>query len=71
MIVVDCEPVLVAAVRPGPVSVQLCTSAEVQVIVEALPERTRTGLAPMVVVGLRTVTVVWAEPEPPGPEHET
>ena len=49
---------------PVPVSVQLLTLVALHVILDALPERTLAGAAPMVSTGLVTVIVTTVLPVP-------
>ena len=55
----DWEPLVAVLERPGPDTAQLVTSDAVQVMVEALPGRTRVGLAEMVAVGLSTLQFAY------------
>ena len=67
-----CEPVLLAFEIPGPETVQLFTSEEVQEIVELPPVETRVGFALIETCGLSTVTVAFAGAEvPPAPVQVT
>ena len=66
-----CEPFRLIEYRPGPLTTQLVAFVDDQVMVLESPVCTMDGDAEMLTAGLITVTVAFADADPPTPVHVT
>ena len=64
-----CEPEEEVEETPGPDTLQFVVLAELHERVTVFPIRTREVDSEIELVGCSTVTVVFAEVEPPAPVH--